>query len=134
MGNRRRNYGELYHRSVAFMPHCTILNRQIAFQAIVTIANLKEGESILVHTGASGVGTAALQLAKSLGAYVLATVAYPFFMISIGSNSSRLPLMTTNCSSCTPSSQNKTCIPSITGGTTLRSRSKTPLKVEVLTC
>jgi hypothetical protein len=59
----------------------------LAFQAIVTIAHLKEGETILIHTGASGryqipslsaahltseigVGTAALQLAKLLKAYV----------------------------------------------------------------
>ena len=39
-----------------------------AFQAISYLAKLQKGESILIHAGASGVGTAAIQLAKSLGA------------------------------------------------------------------
>jgi len=46
-----------------------------AFQAIRWIANLKESEQILIHAGASGVGTAAIQLAKAMGAipYVTAS-------------------------------------------------------------
>jgi len=39
-----------------------------AYQAISYLSNLQKGESILIHAGASGVGTAAIQLAKSLGA------------------------------------------------------------------
>ena len=39
-----------------------------AFQAINWIADLKQGERILIHAGASGVGTAALQIAKAIGA------------------------------------------------------------------
>ncbi|PVF97621.1 quinone oxidoreductase putative [Serendipita vermifera] len=50
-------------------------NYVTAFQAIVTIAHLKEGETILIHTGASGVGTAALQLAKFLKAKHIFTTA-----------------------------------------------------------
>lgn len=38
-----------------------------AFQAIKWIAKLKEEESILIHAGASGVGTAAIQLAQLIG-------------------------------------------------------------------
>ncbi len=39
-----------------------------AFQALVLLADLKEGERVLIHAGASGVGTAAIQLAKKIGA------------------------------------------------------------------
>jgi len=44
-----------------------------AFQAIDWIADLKSGESILIHAGASGVGTAAIQIAKEIGATVYVT-------------------------------------------------------------
>lgn len=37
-----------------------------AFQAVNWLGELKEGETILIHAGASGVGTAAIQLAKQL--------------------------------------------------------------------
>ncbi len=39
-----------------------------AFQAIGWLAKLQVGERILIHAGASGVGTAAIQLAKQIGA------------------------------------------------------------------
>ena len=44
-----------------------------AWQAVVWLAKLKKGESILIHAGASGVGTAATQIAKSRGANVTVT-------------------------------------------------------------
>lgn len=44
-----------------------------AFQAINWIGQLQKGESILIHAGASGVGTAAIQLAKEIGATVYVT-------------------------------------------------------------
>lgn len=44
-----------------------------AFQAICWIGKLQKGESILIHAGASGVGTAAIQIAKALGATVYVT-------------------------------------------------------------
>lgn len=44
-----------------------------AFQAICWLADLQKGESILIHAGASGVGTAAIQLAKALGARPMVT-------------------------------------------------------------
>lgn len=39
-----------------------------AFQALHWLAHLQEGESALIHAGGSGVGTAAIQLAKQLQA------------------------------------------------------------------
>lgn len=44
-----------------------------AFQALHWIGQLKAGETILLHAGASGVGTAAIQLARLMGATVLVT-------------------------------------------------------------
>lgn len=44
-----------------------------AFQALVWIAKLKEGETLLIHAGASGVGTAALQLTRLIGARAFVT-------------------------------------------------------------
>ncbi len=45
-----------------------------AHDAIFTQADLKPGERVLVHGGAGGVGTAAIQLAHRIGARVTATV------------------------------------------------------------
>jgi putative PIG3 family NAD(P)H quinone oxidoreductase len=44
-----------------------------AFQALHQIAKMQKGETVLIHAGASGVGTAAVQLAKHAGAKVVAT-------------------------------------------------------------
>ena len=44
-----------------------------AWQALFDVGALKEGQTVLVHGGAGGVGTFAVQLAKRRGAYVLAT-------------------------------------------------------------
>ncbi len=45
-----------------------------AHDAVFTQAELRPGERLLVHGGAGGVGTAAIQLAKAAGARVTATV------------------------------------------------------------
>jgi putative PIG3 family NAD(P)H quinone oxidoreductase len=45
-----------------------------AHDALFTQASLKSGERLLVHGGAGGVGTAAIQLARAAGARVTATV------------------------------------------------------------
>jgi NADPH:quinone reductase len=45
-----------------------------AHDALFTQAQLRSGERLLVHGGAGGVGTAAIQLARSAGARVTATV------------------------------------------------------------
>jgi putative PIG3 family NAD(P)H quinone oxidoreductase len=44
-----------------------------AHDAIVTQAQIKSGETLLVHAVGSGVGTAAVQLARALGATVIGT-------------------------------------------------------------
>ena len=44
-----------------------------AFQAISWIGKLQKNENILIHAGASGVGTAAIQLARLIGAEVMIT-------------------------------------------------------------
>lgn len=44
-----------------------------AWQVLVERANLKKGQRVLIHAGAGGVGTFAIQLAKHLGAIVATT-------------------------------------------------------------
>jgi NADPH2:quinone reductase len=51
-----------------------ILNYHTAYFALVMRGRLKEGESVLVHGAAGGVGTASLQVAKALGARTIALV------------------------------------------------------------
>jgi NADPH:quinone reductase-like Zn-dependent oxidoreductase len=44
-----------------------------AWQALVERAGLEQGQKVLIHAGSGGVGTAAIQLAKHLGATVATT-------------------------------------------------------------
>ncbi len=44
-----------------------------AWQCLVDIGSLINGEKVLIHAGAGGVGSMAIQLAKSLGAFVATT-------------------------------------------------------------
>ena len=44
---------------------------------LVVVAGLSAGETVLVHGGASGIGTTAIQVAKALGAYVVVTAGSP---------------------------------------------------------
>ena len=44
-----------------------------AWEALVMRGKLQVGESILIHAGAGGVGSIAIQLAKAIGAYVFTT-------------------------------------------------------------
>ncbi|WP_261717709.1 type I polyketide synthase [Streptomyces sp. FZ201] len=44
-----------------------------AYYGLVDLGGLKRGETVLVHAGAGGVGMAAIQLARHMGAEVLAT-------------------------------------------------------------
>ena len=48
-----------------------------AYYALVDLAGLKAGESVLMHAAAGGVGMAAVQLARHLGAEVFATASEP---------------------------------------------------------
>ncbi|WNC70642.1 NAD(P)H-quinone oxidoreductase [Thalassotalea psychrophila] len=45
-----------------------------AFQSLFSIANLQPKQQVLIHAGASGVGTAAIQLCKAINAQVTVTV------------------------------------------------------------
>jgi NADPH2:quinone reductase len=51
-----------------------ILNYHTAYFALVLRGRLKEGETVLVHGAAGGVGTASLQVAKGIGARTIAVV------------------------------------------------------------
>ena len=44
-----------------------------AYECLFTAGNLVEGQTVLIHAGAGGVGMAAIQLAKRTGATVIAT-------------------------------------------------------------
>jgi len=44
-----------------------------AHDALITQAGLKSGEAVLVHAAGSGVGTAAIQIGRAMGAFVIAT-------------------------------------------------------------
>lgn len=45
-----------------------------AFQALIQLGQLVQNQKVLIHAGASGVGTAAIQIAKQLNCFVVATV------------------------------------------------------------
>jgi NADPH:quinone reductase-like Zn-dependent oxidoreductase/malonyl CoA-acyl carrier protein transacylase len=47
---------------------------ETAYYALIEVANLQKGQSILIHSAAGGVGQAAIMLAKNIGAEVFATV------------------------------------------------------------
>ena len=46
-----------------------------AYQALVDHINLQTGQKILIHGGAGGIGSLAIQIAKNIGAYVATTAA-----------------------------------------------------------
>jgi len=52
---------------------CFPLAGGTAWDCLVTRGSLQVGETVLIHAGAGGVGSIAIQLAKAMGAYVLAT-------------------------------------------------------------
>ncbi len=64
-----RKPSNLNHIEAASIP----LAGSTAFEALVSVANVKPGESILIHAGAGGVGSLAIQIAKALGVYVFTT-------------------------------------------------------------
>ncbi len=48
-----------------------------AYDAMVTQGRLAAGETVLVHAAGSGVGTAAIQIARAIGAFVIGTARTP---------------------------------------------------------
>ena len=59
----------LTHTQAASIPLVALT----AWQALFEVANLQEGQTVLIHAGAGGVGSIAIQLAKWRGAKVIAT-------------------------------------------------------------
>ncbi len=57
------------HNEAASLPLAGIT----AWEALITTAQVSAGQKVLIHAGSGGVGTLAIQLAKSCGAYVIAT-------------------------------------------------------------
>jgi len=56
---------------------CIALVFQTAWNMLVRRAELRAGETVLVHAGLSGVGSSAVQIARALGAQVIATAGGP---------------------------------------------------------
>lgn len=48
-----------------------------AWQALAEVAQLRAGQRVLIHAAAGGLGHVAVQIAKSLGAHVIATASAP---------------------------------------------------------
>ena len=61
---------------------------QTAYQALVEIGKLQKGESVLIHAGAGGVGTLAIQTAKLIGAEVITTTSKEneMFLYALGAD------------------------------------------------
>jgi NADPH:quinone reductase-like Zn-dependent oxidoreductase/acyl carrier protein len=72
-GDVRRIPGELSYEQAATLPVVFMT----AWHALLNVARMRKGERILVHAGAGGVGMAAVQIAHSLGAEVIATAGNP---------------------------------------------------------
>lgn len=62
-------------KSIDFVAAAALpLSAGSAYQALVDHANLRSGQKILIHGGAGGIGSYAIQLAKQIGAHVVTTV------------------------------------------------------------
>lgn len=77
--------------ALAVPPHLTMTDAAAipesfltAYDALVTRGRLAQGEGVLVHAVGSGLGTAAVQIAKVLGATVLGTSRTPAKLESLG--------------------------------------------------
>jgi NADPH:quinone reductase-like Zn-dependent oxidoreductase len=46
---------------------------ETAYRAMVTVGDVQQGQRVLIHGGAGGVGSAAVQIAKARGAHVMTT-------------------------------------------------------------
>ena len=58
---------DLVHAAALPETTCTV------YANLVQVAELRDGETLLIHGGASGIGTTAIQLGKALGARVICT-------------------------------------------------------------
>ncbi len=57
---------------MSFEQATSLINYQTGYFGLVTRGQLREGEHVLIHGAAGGVGTAAVQIARGLGAEILA--------------------------------------------------------------
>ncbi len=48
-----------------------------SYYCLLTVANMKKGDTVLIHTGSGGVGLAAIQLAQHVGATIITTAGNP---------------------------------------------------------
>lgn len=61
-------------KSISFeMAAATPMAAMTAWQSVMTLGKIKKGETVLIHGAAGGVGHFAVQFAKHIGAYVIAT-------------------------------------------------------------
>ena len=74
----------LNHEGAAAMP----VAAATAWQALIEIANVSQGQTVLIHGGSGGVGVFAMQIAKARGAKVIATAsaANQEFMRELGAD------------------------------------------------
>lgn len=71
----------LDHIHAAALPHVTLT----AWQALYEIADLQQGQRVLVHGAGGGVGHIAIQLARLRGAYVIGTASTNYdLMVQLG--------------------------------------------------
>lgn len=74
-------YISIDHADLAHKPTSLSMNESAAvplvalaaWQALVDLSQVRPGQKVLVHAGAGGLGSTAIQLAKHLGAYVATT-------------------------------------------------------------
>jgi NADPH:quinone reductase-like Zn-dependent oxidoreductase len=61
---------------------------ETAWRSLVVVAHLQAGQRVLIHGGAGGVGSSAVQVAKAKGAYVIATASpsHSAFLRSLGAD------------------------------------------------
>jgi NADPH:quinone reductase-like Zn-dependent oxidoreductase len=61
---------------------------ETAWRSLVVVAHLHAGQRVLIHGGAGGVGSSAVQVAKAKGAYVIATASpsHSAFLRSLGAD------------------------------------------------
>ncbi len=61
---------------------------ETAWRSLVVVANLQAGQRVLIHGGAGGVGSSAVQVAKAKGAHVIATASpnHAAFLRSLGAD------------------------------------------------
>jgi len=67
----------LNHTQAAAIPHAALT----AWQALFGLANLRQGQTVLIHAAAGGVGHLAVQLAKWKGARVIGTASVNFDLL-----------------------------------------------------